>query len=139
MGVDDLARRAAPTAAARRALAAGVALVLLLLAWRNVVRVRDWRDDLALWSSASRAGFDTYRVRHKLGVAFIEAGDEHAADAAQQLSRAIALRPGITEDHMWLAVALFADHRAREAWTETDAVLRSDPTNSLCHRLLRLR
>ncbi len=130
MATDFLHRRAGIQG--RRAIVAVVVLVMGLLALQTARRVGDWKNDLSLWSSASRAGYETYRIRHKLGVALFLASDANADTAATELSRAIALRPGITEDHLWLAGAFFAAHRAEDAWREANTVLQADSANAIC-------
>jgi tetratricopeptide (TPR) repeat protein len=132
MGAAGLGRRAGAGAPARFALGAGVMVMLALLAPGTVRRIRDWRDDLTLWSAASREGFETYRIRHKLGVALLQAGDANADAAARELSRAIALRPDVVEDHQWLAGAYYAGGHEDEAWREANTMLLADSANVVC-------
>jgi tetratricopeptide (TPR) repeat protein len=79
-------------AAPRRAWSAlllGILVVANLA--RGVVRDGDWRDDLALWTSAVRVTPDDARAWENLGAAL--RGHRRSAEAADAFDRAAAIRP----------------------------------------------
>lgn len=132
IGFAALMRRVPTRPALRAAALTGTALAIVLLGILNVRRVAEWRNDLTLWSAAAREGVDTYRVHHKLGISLLLASDANADEAARELERAIAMRPGRVDDYQFLTGAYFVSHRAEDAWREANAVLRLDSTNAVC-------
>jgi len=63
----------------RRAVAAVVGLVALLLGVRTVVRTRDWQDDLTLWTKTVRTAPASARARRNLGRLYMIRGRHQEA------------------------------------------------------------
>lgn len=74
-----------------------VAVVLLLLTARTIVRNRVWQDDLAFYESTVRASPGQGPLLTNLGYAYIERGRKQEAVAV--LEQARALRPDIWQVH----------------------------------------
>ncbi len=89
----SLAARAGDILKLDRRLRLGIALaILLLLAVRTGVRVRDWRDDLTLFRAAVLATPASSLSWNNLGAARLAAGDR--SGALEAFDRAVALAPG---------------------------------------------
>jgi protein O-mannosyl-transferase len=98
-GVVDDARRRWPTR--RRLLAASVAVVVVAAAGRTVVRNRDWRDRLTLWSATVAVVPRCARAQFNLGQAYFERS--RLADAERAWLAAAALQPDDRETARSLA------------------------------------
>ena len=72
----------------KHALVAAI-VIAALFAPSLIVRQVTWRNDLALWSSAAATDPTSSRVRLRLGVALLEAGEP--ADAEKEFREALAL------------------------------------------------
>ncbi len=116
--------------------AAGAVAILLAVAGAGIglARIRAWRDDRALWSSAVRASPGSAAAHEGLGFALLSAGDP--AGAAQSLERAIRLDPGRCDARTNLASALLALGRTDEAMEQARAVLAASPRRAEAHAVL---
>lgn len=72
-------------------VAAGFATLLLLLGIRTVVRNRDWKDDLTLWSKTVQTAPQSARVRLNLALAL--RGHQQLEEAIEQFRAYSAIRP----------------------------------------------
>jgi hypothetical protein len=108
MGLERLLRR-------RRVLLVAVAAAILAAgAMRSLVRIRDWRDDLTLWTAALRAVPEgSARIHGELGRALSRAG--RAAEALPHLQTAVDLDPLRPDAHSDLGLALLESGRPAEA------------------------
>lgn len=114
---------------------ASIVLVLTLGAGRSIARMQDWRDDETLWQSAARAGYDTWRIQHNLGVAHQRRGQfAQAVDRYQS-----ALRFDLAERSSFFAMvgkdlvrALQADGRVTEAAEACGWLLVHEPDEYVC-------
>jgi thioredoxin-like negative regulator of GroEL len=107
-GLDALFRVRATLAVAAAAgiLAAGTV--------RTLVRIRDWRDDLTLWTAALRAVPEgSAHIYAELGRALMGAG--RLAEAVPNLETAVALDPTRADTESDLGLALLQSGRAEEA------------------------
>lgn len=75
----------------QKAFAASAGAVALILAVVTLVRVADYRSEVALWEAAWRSAPDKVRVLNNLGYAYMEAGRWDEAHAV--LARAVQLDP----------------------------------------------
>lgn len=75
----------------RRAVSAVFALVVLLLGFRTVIRTRDWKDDLTLWTKTVRTAPASARARRNLGRLYMIRGRRQ--EAAQEFREAIRIMP----------------------------------------------
>ncbi len=75
----------------RRAIAAAVLLIAAAATVRTIVRNRDWRDTLSIWSATVATAPDCARARFNLGQAYFER--VRFADAEREWLAAAALRP----------------------------------------------
>jgi Flp pilus assembly protein TadD len=73
-------------------LAAGIAIVLLSLGARTIVRNRDWRDDLTLARSAVQVEPRSAGARYNLGLALSERGNDAGARSAWE--ETLRIEPG---------------------------------------------
>ncbi len=108
MGLDRLLRdgKMLAVAVAAAILAAGAA--------RSLVRVRDWRDDLTLWTAALRTVPEgSARIHGELGRALSTAG--RASEALPHLRKAVELGPTRAVAHSDLGLALLQSGRPAEA------------------------
>jgi tetratricopeptide (TPR) repeat protein len=81
---------------------------------RSLARVRDWRDDLSLWTAALRAVPEgSARIHAELGRALLTAG--RPGEALPHLEKAAELRPARADVLSDLGVALLQSGRAADA------------------------
>jgi hypothetical protein len=137
-GVSLLAALALDALGRRRALALGAAAAILLAgAIRSRVRVRDWQDDVTLWTAALRVFPEgSARIHAELGRALSE--DGRVDEALPHLEAALALEPRRPEAHGHLGVALLNGGRAREALPHFRRALELWPENPLIRHNLAM-
>ena len=99
-------RRAAP------AVAAVVLLALLLLGARTVVRNRDWKDELTLWSKTVQVAPHSYWSHQRLGDAYKSLGRYEEAIGEYKLVQA--LTPGYPTEY----IAIGDSHRRMGQYEE---------------------
>lgn len=75
----------------RQAVAAVFWLVVLLLGFRTVIRNRDWKDDLTLWTRTVRTAPASARARRNLGRLYMIRGRHQ--EAAQEFREALRIAP----------------------------------------------
>jgi len=75
----------------RRVVLAVFALVVLLLGFRTVIRTRDWKDDLTLWTKTVQTAPASARARRNLGRLYMIRGRRQ--EAAQEFREAIRIMP----------------------------------------------
>jgi tetratricopeptide (TPR) repeat protein len=85
----------------RAALAAAFALVVVLLGVRTMVRNRDWRDELTLWSKTVQTAPQAMRVRQNLGQTL--KGRGRYEEAIEQFQAVGAIEPGRPSSHIAVA------------------------------------
>jgi tetratricopeptide (TPR) repeat protein len=125
VGIAALARRWwEPGLAARRAVAAGAALAVVLAA-AAFARNRVWATDVSLWTDAARKSPEKSRPFLDLGTALREAGRPEAAIAS--LRRGLELEPGSVYGHAQLGAVLLGSGRGAEAEPELRAALALAP------------
>jgi hypothetical protein len=137
-GICLLAAIALDALGRRRALALGAAAAILLAgAIRSRVRVRDWRDDVTLWTAALRLFPDgSARIHSELGRVLAE--DGRVDEALPHLEAALALEPMRPEAHGHLGFALLNAGRAREALPHFRRALELWPENPLIRHNLAM-
>lgn len=117
-GVDE-ARRRWPER--QRLFAAAVAVLVVAMAGRTVVRNRDWRDRLTLWSAAVAVAPRCARAQFNLGQAYFERS--RLADAERAWLAAAALQPEDRETARSLAKLYYRLGKYEVAARYADGVL----------------
>lgn len=79
----------------QKTIVATTTMIVLITAVVTLVRVADYRSDVALWEAAQRGAPDKVRVLNNLGYAYMEAG--RWDDARAVLARAVQLDPRDTD------------------------------------------
>jgi tetratricopeptide (TPR) repeat protein len=129
LGLERLRARA--TAGPLRALV--VALIIAVLcagAARSVVRNRDWRDPVSLWTAALEAAPEGSSTIHgELGRALMQVGRD--AEAIPHLLRAVESGLVEAEFHSNLGLALDRNGYPAEAVPHFERALAMEPTNPL--------
>ena len=106
-------------------------LTVLAGGLRSAVRARDWRDSDSLWSSALRAGVNTWRVHSYLGSEQLRRGEIEGA--LKHLSEARRINPNISAVRNNLGSALLAQGRVDEALAEFSAAVRLHSSSASAH------
>jgi Flp pilus assembly protein TadD len=83
---------------AGRAVGAVVVIALLLLGVRTVLRNRDWKDDLTLWTKSAQDAPHSYWAHQRLGDAYKARG--RYAEAIQAYKTVQALTPGFATEYI---------------------------------------
>ena len=96
-----------------KAVAAGLGIILCLYAGRTVLRNRDWKDALTLWSRTVKSYPQCGRAQGILGMVHLMRGD--MATAEPILLRAIELRPDDPRNLINLAVVYKRTRRFHDA------------------------
>jgi len=128
-GICLLAAIALDRLSGRRGLALTIAAVVLLAgAIRSRVRVRDWRDDVTLWTAALRVFPEgSARIHSEIGRVLAE--DGRTDEALPHLEAALALEPTRPEAHSHLGFALLKAGRVSEALPHFRRALELWPEN----------
>jgi tetratricopeptide (TPR) repeat protein len=105
----------------------GVAVLLLALSARTLVRLHDWRDDYTIFRAAVRARPDSVRALFNYGAACEERGDD--APAADAYRGAITLWPDFADAHYNLAGIEARRQRWEEAVEHYRQAVRRQPGN----------
>lgn len=92
---------------------AGLGLLLCLYCGRTILRNRDWKNALTLWSETVKTYPQCGRAQGILGLTHLKRGNMTAAEPA--LLRALELRPDDPKHHMNLAVLYRNTGRFKEA------------------------
>ena len=124
-GVVDGAARRWP--ARQRWLAAATAVAVAALATRTVVRNRDWRDRITLWSATVAVVPRCARAQYNLGQALFERSRLQEAERAWLASAA--LQPDDKETTRGLAMLYYRLGRHELAATKIEAVLAASPSD----------
>jgi len=103
----------------RRFVYASAAILLLILSIRTVVRNRDWRDGLTLWSKTVQTAPQSPRAHAAFGDLLRRRG--RLEEAEREFRTALQLDPNEVRGHVG-AGALFADRRQ---WAEAEQALRT--------------
>jgi hypothetical protein len=129
MGVALIASGAVDVALARgtdrRVVAAVAVAVVAALATRTVVRNRDWRDRITLWSAAVAVAPRCARAQFNLGQAYVERS--RLGDAERALRAAAALQPDDPGTTRALASIDYRLGRYDEAAAKIAGVLAATP------------
>ncbi len=91
----------------------GVLVVLLLLGIRTVLRNRDWKDDLTLWTKTVRTVPESARARTNLGEIHMRKG--RLTEALRQFIEAARIKPDDPVNHDNLGAVLLSLGRLDEA------------------------
>lgn len=78
-------------------------MLLFLLSVRTIIRNRDWKDDLTLWTKTVQTSPDCVRARNNLGRALNNEGDFSAA--IDQFRHAVQVKPDYAEAYCNMGVA----------------------------------
>jgi tetratricopeptide (TPR) repeat protein len=127
-GVCLLGAAGAAWLARRRGLIPSVAAVAVAAgagAARTAVRLPEWKDDLALYSSAARVSPRSARIRYNLGNAHLRL--ERHAEAETEYRAALAIYPEFGDARVNLGMALLQQGRGREALPVLEGAARRDP------------
>lgn len=111
--------------AASIALAAGFAIVLALAAARIVLRNRDWRNDVILYTRTLAAEPDAYEIRNNLGTVYWKQGQVELAE--REWRRAVKLAPSNAIILNNLALALSKQQKYDEAVPLFERAMRLKP------------
>ncbi len=105
-----------------RAIAAAFALIVLLLGLRTVVRNRDWKDDLTLWTRTVQTSPESARAHIALAGMHLRQGRHD--QAGQELVEALRIQPNSVGTHSDLGVVLLQLGRLGEAEQEFREAIR---------------
>jgi Flp pilus assembly protein TadD len=97
-------------------------LVVLLLSLRTMVRNRDWKDDITLWTKTVETAPMAARARANLGKAHLRRDLDDPG--RQELEAAISIKPDVASYHDDLGLAYFRLGRLAEAERELKEALR---------------
>ncbi|HYV57107.1 MAG TPA: tetratricopeptide repeat protein [Candidatus Nitrosopolaris sp.] len=135
LGVDALARRVLPDVGTRRALeAAALGVVGVGLSLRTIQRNRDYRDEIALWSSTIACLPGNARGHFNLGNSLMGAG--RIDEAIAELQRAVELQPNFPDARLSLGNAFMIKGDVEQAVAEYERTLRIDPRHAGVHNNL---
>jgi len=104
------------------------ALVVLLLGSRTWARIPDWKDDLALYSSAALVSPRCARIRYNLGNAHLKTA--RYKEAADEYRAALSIYPGFRDARVNLAMALIQDRRPQEGLELLQIAARQTPRDA---------
>lgn len=96
----------------RFAIATSIA-VLVALGARTIVRNRDWRDNLTLWSTDARAVPNSAKIHIMLGSAYVDTGQ--FARAPQEMEAALRIYPEFPEAMEAYGLLLSGEGKYQEA------------------------
>ena len=117
---------------ARRVIAVVLVTAIVgVLSVRVHQRNKDYRSELAIWSSAVAVRPDNGRARHNLANALLKAG--RFREAIAQSREAIRIRPEHAPSYFDLGAALDQDGRPDEAMETYRETIRLDPTMTRAH------
>src|SRR5262249_9869088 len=126
LGVDALARGVLPDVGPRRALeAAALGVVGVGLSLRTIQRNRDYRDEIALWSSTISCLPGNGRGHFNLGNSLMGAG--RIDEAIVELQRAVALQPNFPDARLSLGNAFMIKGDVEQAVAEYERTLPIHP------------
>jgi Flp pilus assembly protein TadD len=111
-----------------RAIPTAVALVVFLLGVRTVVRNRDWKDDLTLWTKTVRTAPQCARARTNLGEIHLRKGA--VVQARQEFLQALRIKPNDEVNHDNLGAALLRLGQLEAAEREFQEAARISPSFS---------
>jgi protein O-mannosyl-transferase len=135
LGAHGLAGRILPDVATRRALEAAVlGVVGLGLVLRTIERNRDYRDEIALWSSTIACIPENGRGHFNLGTVYLDAG--RIDEAIVELRRAVELQPTFPDARFSLGNAFRLKGDVERALAEYERTLRLDPHHAGTHNNL---
>jgi len=96
---------------------------------RAWVRIPEWKDDFALYSSAARVSPRSARIRYNLGNAYLRTAAYDEAES--EYLAALAIYPGFVDARVNLGMALLQQGRAPEARGLLSAAAAEQPRNAL--------
>ncbi|SRR5579875_24262 len=131
LGLKWLAGHRAPP----RAVWTGVAVLCLALGARTYIRNMDWRDGLALWSSAVEVNPTAARAHHNLGYE-LEQIPGRLPDAVAEYRTALRIRPDYPEAYYSLGNALLRMGRLPEATAAFQSAVKLAPQYAEAHNNL---
>jgi len=108
-----------------RLLYPAIVLILLALALRTMVRNRDWKDDLTLWTKTVETAPRAARARANLGKAYLRRDMDDLG--RQELEVAVQIKPDVATYHDDLGLAYLRLGRLKEAERELTEALRLEP------------
>ncbi len=135
VGATKLWSRAAAHPAQRRAVALVAVTVGTLYAARIVIRDRDWKNDIVLYTRTLEIVPEPI-IYLNLGRALADQG--RIDEAKAQYFKALRIKPDFTEGHYNLGYALASQGRLDEAIAQYSEALRSNPDYSEGHYNLGL-
>ncbi len=112
---------------ARRAAAVLTAAAVLAGGARAIVRNRDWRDQLALFTATVRTSPRSASAHYNLGVALEDAG--RAPEAMKEYEAALAIKPEDFRTHHNAGLLLAGAGRLEEAVPHLEIAWRIDPAS----------
>ncbi len=107
-----------------------VAVILLLLAARTVVRNQDWRNEETLFQSAARTAPNSAKIRSNLGGILLEKGRTEAA--LRELQASIAILP-TSMAHRNLGTLYLRSGESQRAIPEYRRAIDLDPRNAAAY------
>lgn len=113
----------------RAALALGAAAVAL--GWLTVVRNRDYRSNLAVWTDTLAKRPESARAWCYYGIALLQ--DGKTDPAMKSFESAIKIRPTYSHAHINLACVLLNKQRPDDAIRHFETALRLSPNEPLAH------
>lgn len=121
-------RRAPLSFRAATGVAAGIAIVLAVLTWRQI---GIWHDSVTLWRTAVAADASCYICLNNLGNALVRAG--RGSEAAPYFTAALEIQPGDADAHANLGTTAMQAGNADEARREFERALALDPAHAVAH------
>jgi tetratricopeptide (TPR) repeat protein len=119
--------------ARRTAVAAAVLIVVGALTARTIVRNRDWKDRITLWSATVAVAPRCARAQYNLGQAYFE--KSRLADAERAWLAAAALEPHDVETTRGLAMLYYRLGRHDVAAAHVDTVIAAKPDDGEAYTL----
>ena len=107
------------------AVSTAFAVLVLLLATRTVIRNRDWKDSLSLWTKTVQTAPKSARAHTNLGEIYLRQG--HTAQAEREFREALRIQPDDAVNRDNHGLALLKLGRVDEAEREFREALRSFP------------
>jgi hypothetical protein len=129
-------RVATDRAAIRRAGAVALAVILVSLLAKTIVRNAIWSDPVTLWEESVSLAPDHYRPRLLLGEALEDSGDK--VGALEQFREAVRLRPTDVTSYLKLGLCLVDLGRIEEARHAFEQAVAVDPANEPARESLAL-
>jgi tetratricopeptide (TPR) repeat protein len=109
-----------------RAIYVSVALIVLLLSTRTILRNRDWHDEISFWSATAKTAPNLPNVHSNLAVALGQKGDYQGA--IKEFQTTIALKPDWVDPYYNLSLTYQRAGKLSDAISWYQKTLQLNPT-----------